>query len=97
MNAGHDARAPTQYELFADGPHDGTEAYEVGDPRMGEEVTRLAGLRFQLATNLRDVHPQVVRFGAVFGAPDALQQCLLGATKKPLFRGAEVGSGERVR
>ena len=31
------ARAPTESELFADGPHAGTEAFEIGDPSLGSE------------------------------------------------------------
>jgi iron complex outermembrane receptor protein len=32
-------RAPTQEELFADGPHIATQAFEVGDPTLDEEVS----------------------------------------------------------
>ena len=32
-------RAPTQEELFADGPHVATQAFEIGDPTLGEEVS----------------------------------------------------------
>ena len=30
-------RAPTEFELFADGPHGGTGSYELGDPTLGSE------------------------------------------------------------
>jgi len=37
-------RAPTEFELFADGPHPGTGAYELGDPTLKpEEVTSVEG------------------------------------------------------
>lgn len=32
------ARAPTEFELFADGPHPGTNAYEVGDAALSSEI-----------------------------------------------------------
>lgn len=31
-------RAPTEFELFADGPHPGTGAFEIGDPTLDPEV-----------------------------------------------------------
>lgn len=32
-------RAPTQEELFANGPHIATQAFEIGDPTLGEETS----------------------------------------------------------
>jgi iron complex outermembrane receptor protein len=32
------ARAPTEFELFSDGPHEGTESYQLGDPTLRSEV-----------------------------------------------------------
>ena len=40
-------RAPNQQELFADGPHIGTAAYEVGDRALGKEQG--FGLEWELA------------------------------------------------
>jgi iron complex outermembrane receptor protein len=40
-------RAPNQQELFADGPHIGTDAYEVGDRTLGKEQG--FGLEWELA------------------------------------------------
>jgi iron complex outermembrane receptor protein len=37
VNLAHNERAPTQFELFADGPHAGTGAFEIGDPTLGKE------------------------------------------------------------
>ena len=37
MNLSRTQRAPSAEELFANGPHGGTEAYEVGDPALGIE------------------------------------------------------------
>ena len=40
----HNSRAPTEFELFADGPHAGTGAYEIGDPTFkSEKVLSLEG------------------------------------------------------
>ncbi|MFA7602319.1 MAG: TonB-dependent receptor [Novosphingobium sp.] len=37
LNVSRTARAPSAEELFADGPHAGTEAFEIGDPGFGTE------------------------------------------------------------
>ncbi len=42
LSLAHNTRAPTEFELFADGPHGGTGAYEIGDPNLdAEKVTSL--------------------------------------------------------
>lgn len=38
LSAAHNERAPTEVELFADGPHIATNAYEVGDPTFDSEA-----------------------------------------------------------
>lgn len=45
LNAGYTERAPTEVELFADGPHAATQAFEIGD----------AGLNTETATSLEGV------------------------------------------
>jgi iron complex outermembrane receptor protein len=47
LNLTRTERAPNQQELFADGPHVGTDAYEVGDRTLGKE--RGFGLEWELA------------------------------------------------
>jgi iron complex outermembrane receptor protein len=37
MNVSRTERAPSAEELFANGPHAGTEAFEIGDPNFGTE------------------------------------------------------------
>ena len=37
LNASHSERAPSAEELFAGGPHAGTQSFEVGDPDLGVE------------------------------------------------------------
>jgi iron complex outermembrane receptor protein len=37
LNASRSERAPAAEELFANGPHGGTQAFEVGDPNLGSE------------------------------------------------------------
>ncbi|WP_423606711.1 TonB-dependent receptor [Sphingomonas sp. MS122] len=58
VNASRAVRAPSAEELFSNGPHVATQAYEVGDPNFrtekswgGEVYARgaLGGLKFQLA------------------------------------------------
>lgn len=42
LSLAHNSRAPTEFELFADGPHGGTGSYEIGDPTLdAEQVTSL--------------------------------------------------------
>lgn len=37
LNASHSERAPSAEELFANGPHAGTQSFEIGDPDLGIE------------------------------------------------------------
>ncbi len=39
INASHTERAPSAEELFANGPHAGTQAFEVGDPGFAKEIS----------------------------------------------------------
>jgi iron complex outermembrane receptor protein len=50
---GRTQRAPKDYELFANGPHVATGAYEVGDPSLGVERARSmeAGLQWKSGAN----------------------------------------------
>lgn len=44
LSYSHNERAPTEYELWADGAHDGTHAFEVGNPGLRpEKVNSLEG------------------------------------------------------
>ena len=47
LSVAHNRRAPTEFELFADGPHAGTGAYEIGDPTFKSEKV------FSLESTLR--------------------------------------------
>jgi iron complex outermembrane recepter protein len=40
LNASYTERAPSAEELFANGPHAGTQAFEVGDPALAKETSR---------------------------------------------------------
>lgn len=46
-NLAHSERAPKDYELFADGPHVATGAWEVGNPDLGKEKSLNADLGLQ--------------------------------------------------
>ena len=37
LSLSRNARAPTEFELFADGPHRGTNVYEIGNPNLKSE------------------------------------------------------------
>ncbi|MGT2513676.1 TonB-dependent receptor [Sphingomonas panni] len=39
INASHTERAPSAEELFANGPHAGTQAFEVGNPGFAKEIS----------------------------------------------------------
>ncbi|MEH3040278.1 MAG: TonB-dependent receptor [Sphingomonas paucimobilis] len=39
VNASHTERAPSAEELFANGPHAGTQAFEVGNPAFAKEIS----------------------------------------------------------
>jgi len=59
LNASHSERAPSAEELFANGPHGGTQAFEVGDPALkvekswGLEATlRASGDGYELGASL---------------------------------------------
>jgi iron complex outermembrane receptor protein len=44
ISLSRNARAPTEFELFADGPHGGTGVYEIGDPTLkSEKVVTVEG------------------------------------------------------
>ncbi len=40
LNASYTERAPSGEELFANGPHAGTQAFEIGDPAFGKESSK---------------------------------------------------------
>ncbi|CAN5903540.1 TonB-dependent receptor [soil metagenome] len=58
LSLAHNTRAPTEFELFADGPHGGTGSYEIGDPSLDpEKVTSLeATLRWTGASGKLEAH-----------------------------------------
>jgi iron complex outermembrane receptor protein len=64
-NASFTQRAPTYYELFADGPHAATGAWEVGDPAFAEERSRSVdlGLRWKAGPRSASVAVHQTRFG----------------------------------
>jgi iron complex outermembrane receptor protein len=47
FSASANERAPNAQELYADGPHAGTGAYEVGDPALGMEQSRGLDLSYR--------------------------------------------------
>ncbi|AOS43835.1 putative TonB-dependent receptor precursor [Lacunisphaera limnophila] len=47
LSASANERAPNAQELYADGPHAGTGAYELGDPTLGTEQSRGLDLSYR--------------------------------------------------
>lgn len=75
LSATQTRRAPNAQELFADGPHAGTQAYEIGDDNLGTE--RSTGLEVSLRRRVGDVTGAVSVFtnrfaGYIFGQPTGL-------------------------
>ena len=46
LSLSHSERAPAIDELFANGPHGGSETFEVGDPALGKESSNSVELSF---------------------------------------------------
>jgi iron complex outermembrane receptor protein len=89
-------RAPNAQELFADGPHAGTGAYELGDPSLGLE--RSTGLDLSLRKRTGFVTGEISLFlnrfdGYIYEAPTGTE-----ADGLPVFafvqRDAELRGGE---
>ena len=78
-NLAHTQRAPKDYELFADGPHIATAAYEVGDFNLGKEsaVQVDVGAAWKSGANTFAVNAYVSKFKNYI----ALTQS--GATRNP--------------
>lgn len=68
-NLARSQRAPTDYELFADGPHVATGAYEVGDAAMGLERSTSAdvGLHWRKGADSAGVNLFASRFDNYIG------------------------------
>ncbi len=64
VSVSHNERAPTEYELWADGPHDGTHAFEIGDPALhSEKVDSVEGtLRYTAARATLEGHLYWARY-----------------------------------
>ncbi len=58
LSLSRNARAPTEFELFADGPHEGTGVYEIGDPTLKSEkvVTLEATARWTATRGKAELH-----------------------------------------
>jgi len=68
-NLAHSERAPKDYELFADGPHVATGAWEVGDPNLGKEKSQNAdlGVQWKSGHNSFKVNAFASRFSNYIG------------------------------
>jgi iron complex outermembrane receptor protein len=52
LSVSHNGRAPTEFELFANGPHPGTAAFEVGDATLGSERVNSAELTARITRTI---------------------------------------------
>lgn len=64
LSVSRNGRAPTEFELFADGPHAGTGSYEIGDPTLdSEKVTSYeATLRYSTGGTRAELHVYTARY-----------------------------------
>jgi iron complex outermembrane recepter protein len=64
LSASYNSRAPTEVELFANGPHAGTGAFEVGDPGLdAEKVASIEGtVRYDAGPVRIEGHLYVARY-----------------------------------
>lgn len=75
------SRAPTEEELFADGPHPATRSYEVGDGRLGRETAYSldATVHFDAGDWTSDLHAFAVSYdGFIDLAPTGLDDADTG-------------------
>ncbi|MDP3658620.1 TonB-dependent receptor [Phenylobacterium sp.] len=73
LSVARNRRAPTEFELFADGPHAGTGAYEIGDPSLtSEQATSIeATWRWTPARGRLEAHVYHARYdGYIEQAPN---------------------------
>jgi iron complex outermembrane receptor protein len=64
LSVSRNGRAPTEFELYADGPHAGTGSYEIGDPTLeSEKVTSYeATLRYTTGGTRAELHVYTARY-----------------------------------
>jgi iron complex outermembrane recepter protein len=103
-NLAHSERAPKDYELFANGPHVATGAWEVGNPDLGKEKSLNADLGLQWKSGHHNF--RVNAFSSRFGNYIAL--AATGAVRdedlpefeyrgvRARFRGLEAGGNVRL-
>jgi iron complex outermembrane receptor protein len=61
FNAGRGFRAPSAYELYADGVHEGSVRYEIGDPSLAVETSLNADLALRVQSSLVQAEFSVFR------------------------------------
>lgn len=107
LSASRSERAPAQDELFADGPHAATRAYERGDPGLQSEVSRSLDLtlHFEREGLEVDAHAYVSDYDGFIDLrptgqvdPDSGLQVFSYVQADALFRGIEIeGSAQLWR
>ena len=80
LSVSRSAKLPTPEELFSDGPHIATRAYEVGDPSLTEEV----GTSGDLTVHVHDGPVRVQLTGFVTRFSDYIYPAFTGAVRDGL-------------
>jgi iron complex outermembrane receptor protein len=100
LSVSHNGRAPTEFELFANGPHPGTNAFEIGDPTLASERVDSAELTGRMSGSLGrlEAHLYAARYdGYIEEAPTGAVEDGLPVYRftqtDARFRGAEIEAG----
>jgi iron complex outermembrane receptor protein len=75
LNLSHTERAPTYYELFANGPHAATGLFEVGDPNLAKERSNSGDIQLRWragphSASLGGFYTRFKNYVALFSSPN---------------------------
>ena len=92
LNVGRGFRAPSAADLFSNGYHEGTRAFEVGDPSLGVETSLNADLALRMQTSV--LHAEIGTFANrirdyIYLRPVGSLDTLVHAQGDALLRGVE--------
>lgn len=91
LSLARNERAPSEVELFADGLHIATDAYEIGDPDFdSEKVTTLEGtIHLDRGAFRGDLHVYASKYDGFIDARDTGMVFIDGADTFPIFQYAQ--------
>lgn len=97
-NLSHTERAPTYNELFANGPHNATGQYEVGDPNLDKEKSNGADLqlRWRSGAHSASIGGYYTRFSNYIGLFNTGATRGADGERNPVDAGVADASGEPI-